>query len=199
MLGNTISKEIFDRARYNNFWPKSIIVVFVLLTTLGIYWKKKRILCQIPKYQWNVLTLKQTVTLIILIYINSVPGDYLVGAFPPSEYLFIYEELRVILTENLIIRFLLPILLIRNTQRTLPALWTEKPWKRREFFMTQPNFPQTKITVEEEVSGDVQVSVEEEISVVSVVHEGRKHNDRTTTTTTLANTAAGSSLPEVAD
>ena len=201
MIGNTISQEIFDRARYNNFWPKSIIVLFVLLTTFGIYWKKKRILCQIPKYQWNVLTLKQTVTLIILIYLNSVPGDYLVGAFPPSESLFIYEELRVILTENLITRFLLPILLILNTQRTLPALWAEKPWKRRDFFMTKLNFPETTISVEQEVSVDVEVSVEEEISVVQ---EGRrhralgKHKDRTTTTT-LANTATGSSLPEVPD
>lgn len=73
-------------------------------------------------------------------------------------------------------------------KRTMPELWAEKPWKRREFFMTklnfQTNFPETE---------------------VSVVQEARRHrallkqNDRATTTTTLANTATGSNLPEVVE
>ena len=181
-----MTKETFSKARYNNLWSKSIIVIFVLLTTLGIYWKKKRILCKIPKYQRNVLTLKQTVGLIILLYANNMLCDYLLAVFPPSEFLFILEELRVILVENLLTRFLLPILLISNTQRTFPALWAEKHWKRREFFMTKITLPETKVSLEDQE------------------HEGRKHtalgqhNERTTTTT-LANYAMGSSLTEVAD
>ena len=181
-----MTKETFSKARYNNLWSKSIIVIFVLLTTLGIYWKKKRILCKIPKYQRNVLTLKQTVGLIFLLYANNMLCDYLLALFPPSEFLFILEELRVILVENLLTRFLLPILLISNTQRTFPALWAEKHWKRREFFMTKITLPETKVSLEEEE------------------HEGRRHtalgqhNERTTTTT-LANYAMGSSLTEVAD
>ena len=68
MIGreDRMTKEMFSKSRYNNFWSKSIIVIFVLLTTLGIYWKKKRILLKIPKSQKNVLTLKQTVAVIFL-------------------------------------------------------------------------------------------------------------------------------------
>ena len=182
MIGNTMTKEIFSQARYNNLWSKSMIVLFVLLTTLGIYWKKKRILSRIEKYQRNVLTLKQTVAVILFIYTNNVICDYLLAIFPPSEFLFILEELRVVLVENLLTRFLLPVLLILNTKRTLPALWTEKTWKRREFFMTKLNFPTTKVSVVQETSRDLV-----------------RPNDSTTTTTTLANTAMGSNLPEVSE
>ena len=194
MIGNTMSKEIFSKSRYNNFWSKSIIVIFVLLTTLGIYWKKKRILLRIEKYQRNVLTLKQTVAVILFLYTNNLLCDYLLAIFPPSEFLFILEELRVVLVENLLTRFLLPVLLILKTKRTLPALWTEKTWKRREFFMTKLHFPLTRHRVQV-----VQVVR------VDVVQEGRgkqrdlvRHSNRTTTTT-LANTACGSNLPEVSE
>ena len=104
MIGNTMSKEIFSKSRYNNFWSKSIIVIFVLLTTLGIYWKKKRILWKIPKSQKNVLTLKQTVAVIFLVYVNNLLTDYTLSIFPPSELLFTLEELRVILQENILTR-----------------------------------------------------------------------------------------------
>ena len=67
----------------------------------------------------------------------------------------------------------------------MPELWAEKPWKRREFFMTKLNFElhfhQTEVSVDQE----------EERSRFFV-----EHNERTTT---LANTATGSNLPEVAD
>ena len=187
-----MTEEIFSQARYNNLWSKSMIVLFVLLTTLGIYWKKKRILSRIEKYQRNVLTLKQTVAVILFLYTNNLLCDYLLAIFPPSEFLFILEELRVVLVENLLTRFLLPVLLILNTKRTLPALWTEKTWKRREFFMTKLHFPLTRHRVQE-----VQ---EVKVVRVDVVQEGRrKQRDRTTTTTTLANTASGSNLPEVSE
>ena len=181
-----MSEEIFSKMRYNNFWNKSLIVLFVLLTTMGIYWKKKRILFRIEKYQRNVLTLNQTVALILFLYTNNMLCDYLLVLSPPSEFLFILEELRVLLGENIITRFLLPVLLILNTRRTLPALWTEKSWKRQEFFMTKLDFPKIKI----------QVVVQDERR-----HRQRylvNHNNRTTTTT-LANTAMGSTLPEVSE
>ena len=187
MIRNTMTKEILSKSRLTNFWLKSLIVIFVLLTTLGIYWKKKRILLKIPKYQWNVLTLNQTVALIFLVYTNNLLCDYLLIFFPPSELLFILEELRVILVENLIIRFLLPFFLILNTKRRLPALWTETSWKRREFFMTKINFqshyPQTEVSFDQEERRQKDLF---------------KYNDRTTTTT-LANTAMGSNIPEVSD
>ena len=103
MIRNTLTREIFSQSRYNNFWFKSIIVFFVLLMTLGIFWKK-RILLKIPKHQQNVLTLSQTVATILLIYTNNVLCDYLLSLAPSSEILFILEELRVILMENIITR-----------------------------------------------------------------------------------------------
>ena len=184
--GTTMTEKIFSNARYRNFFVKSLIVLFVVLNTLGIYWKKKRILLRIPKYQRNVLTLNQTVAVILWLYTNNILCDYLLAIFPPSEFLFILEELRVLLGENIVTKFLLPICLILNTRRTLPALWTEKSWKRQEFFMTKLDFPKIKI----------QVVVQEERRYRYLV----KHNDTTTTTTTtLANTAMGSNLPEVSE
>ena len=197
MIRNTMSQERFYKSRYNNLWSKSIIVIFVLLTTLGIYWKKKRLLSKIPKSQENVLTLKQTVAVLLLVYFNNLICDYLLAFFPPTEFLFILEELRVILVENIVTRFLLPVLLILNTRRTLPALWAEKDCERREFFMTklnlQTNF--TEICVVQEVSV-VQDTSELEEEIRHTVQA--RHNQRTETTT-LANTATGSNLPDVSD
>ena len=184
--GTTMTEKIFSNARYQNFFVKSLIVLFVVLNTLGIYWKKKRILLRIPKYQRNVLTLNQTVAVILWLYTNNILCDYLLAIFPPSEFLFILEELRVLLGENIVTKFLLPICLILNTRRTLPALWTEKSWKRREFFMTNLDFPKIEVVVQEERRYRYLV----------------KHNDTTTTTTTtttLANTAMGSNLPEISE
>ena len=215
MIGNTMSKEITSKSRYNNLWSKSIIVLFVLLTTIGIYWKKKRLLSKIPKCQRNVLTLKQTVAVIFLVYSNNLVCDYLLAFFPPTQFLFILEELRVLLVENIVIRFLLPVLLILNTRRTLPALWAEKDCERREFFMTklnsQSDFPDSEALVVQEVP--VVLEVQEVRGVheapvmqkVRVVQEGRKERhfikdkNYRTSITTLANTATGSSLPEVSE
>ena len=117
MIGNKTSKEIFSKSRYSNFWSKSVVFFFVLLTTMGIYWKKRKILFKIPKYQRNVLTLNQTVGVVCLVYTVSVLTDYLLACFPPSQLLFIMEEVRVMLVKNIITRFLLPLLLILNTRR----------------------------------------------------------------------------------
>ena len=198
MIGNTVSKEIFSKSRYSNFWSKSVVVFFVLLTTLGIHWKKKKILFKIPKCQRNVLTLNQTVGVICLVYTISVLCDYLLAFFPPSQLLFIMEELRVILVENIITRFLLPLLLILNTRRTLPALWAEKDWKRQEFFTTK--LPSNQISLVQDIQ-EVPLLVQE----FSVIQEGKRQLNKSiqnqrTTTTTLANSAMMiSSLPEVSD
>ena len=183
MIGTKISPETFFELRYNNFSIKSLTVLFVLLTTVGIYWKKKRILVKIEKYQRNVLTLNQTVALNLWLYINNLLSDYSLIFFAPTEFLFILEELRVLLGENIVTRFLLPVLLILNTRRTLPALWTEKSWKRREFFMTKLDFPKIEVHV-----------VQEERRHMYLV----KHNFRTKTTS-LASTEMGSTLPEVSE
>ena len=74
-------QDVSARLMFNNFVWKTIIAVFVMLTTAGIYWKKKRISFKIENHQRNVLTLKQTLGIISLIYCNNVLADCLLASF----------------------------------------------------------------------------------------------------------------------
>ena len=123
--------------RYNNLWSKSLIAGFALLTSLAIYWKKKRVRFKISNYQRNVLTLKQTVGIIVYIYCNNVILDYLLAMFKPNDLVFFSEELRVLVMENLLLRFAFPIFLIFKTKKTLQSLWTSNNIRRSEFYMTK--------------------------------------------------------------
>ena len=123
--------------RFNNFCFKTIIGVFVMLTTAGIYWKKKRISFKIENHQRNVLTLKQTLGIISLIYCNNVLADYLLASFKPSDLVFLFEEVRVLLVENVLTRFVIPVVLILNTRNQLPGLWIDTEVRRSEFYMTK--------------------------------------------------------------
>ena len=155
MMRNTKlqEQEDFARYRFNNFCSKSIVAVFVILTTAGIYWKKRRISNKIGNNQRNLLTLRQTLGIILFIYFNNVVADHILAWFKPSRLVFLLEEMRVILVENLLTRFFLPILLIIYTKTSLPALWSNQDVRRSEFYMTKPNFEisikMTKVNNEE--------------------------------------------------
>ena len=123
--------------RFNNACFKTIIGVFVMLTTAGIYWKKKRISFKIENHQRNVLTLKQTLGIISLIYCNNVLAVYLLASFKPSDLVFLFEEVRVLLVENVLTRFVIPVVLILNTRNQLPGLWRDTEVRRSEFYMTR--------------------------------------------------------------
>ena len=138
MIRNTAFQEEFAKARFNNFCSKSIVMVFVVLTAAGIYWKKKRLTNKIEDHQRNVLTLNQTIGVIFLIYCNNVILDYLLANFQPSDLVFLLEELRVLIVENVLTKCLIPIFLILNTKRQLPGLWTNNELKRTDFYMTKP-------------------------------------------------------------
>lgn len=138
MIRNTAFQEDFAKYRFNNFCSKSIVMVFVVLTTAGIYWKKKRLSNKIEDHQRNVLTLNQTLGVIFLIYCNNVILDYLLAIFQPSDLVFLLEELRVLIVENVLTKCLIPIFLILNTRRQLPSLWTNNEIKKTDFYMTKP-------------------------------------------------------------
>ena len=140
MFRNIEFPEEFDKYRFNNLSLKSIVIIFVILKTAGIYWKKKRLTNNIENHQRNVLTLKQTLGLLFLIYCSNVLSDYTLSLFKPTDLVFFLEELRVLLVENLLIKFTIPIVLILNTKKHLPGLWTNREIKRSEFFMTRLNF-----------------------------------------------------------
>ena len=154
MLGNTVVQEDFAKARFNNFCSKSIVMVFVILTSAGIYWKRKRLSNKVENHQRNLLTLKQTVGLLFLIYGNNVLLDYLLAIFQPNHLVFTLEMLRVVILENLLTKFAIPVGLILNSRRHLPGLWSNKQIQRLEFSMTKPTFHSFSREPKAEKDGD---------------------------------------------
>ena len=61
---------------------KTIGLVIVLICTIGIYWKKSRNLIQARRCQYNVMTLNQTVLLVLLLNVDSVVLSYFLQGRP---------------------------------------------------------------------------------------------------------------------
>ena len=151
-------------------------MVFVFLTSAGIYWKKKRLSNKVENHQRNLLTLKQTVGLLFFIYCNNVLLDYLLAIFKPNQLVFTMEILRVVIVENLLTKFAIPVGLILNSRRHLPGLWSNKQIKRPEFFMTEPNFDSFNKKPINERDGDnrntrVRIQVEEAVEFIRRLSE----------------------------
>ena len=84
-----------DSIRHGNQMMKNACLVSALICFIGIYWKKKRLF--IParrKSQCNVITLNQTVLLVILINLDSML-TYLLH--PNNQRLFFLLELEIYL------------------------------------------------------------------------------------------------------
>ena len=141
-----------SKLRNGNFFIKSLLLLFAAIIMIAANWKKKALAIR-KSYQRNVLTLRETMAVLVFLYINGVISDYL---FLPSENnsLFILEMLRVILLENIAFKFLFPILLIYRTQSSLPSLWqTREIENKKHFFMTKFNFvPEYPLTVNSSTS-----------------------------------------------
>ena len=103
----------------------------------GIWWKQRKLRIR-QRGQINLVTLYQTVGLLVFIYLDNSVLSYLLGTQQKS--VFILETLRIILIENIFLKFLLPILLIINSKTRLPALWVDKHHRRLEFFTSSPSF-----------------------------------------------------------
>ena len=61
---------------------KTTGLVIVLICTIGIYWKKSRNLIQARRCQYNVMTLNQTVLLVLLLNVDSVVLSYFLQGRP---------------------------------------------------------------------------------------------------------------------
>ena len=135
-----------DLLRFGNFVTKTVVLILVLITTRAIIWKKKRLFVKVKKY--NVLTFNQTLNIVIILYINNAVLDYIfqfniINAllfFLSSEHIFTLEMLRVILIENIVLKFVMPIIFIINTRASLRSLWSEIPYKEINFFMSEPSY-----------------------------------------------------------
>ena len=122
--GSTSLNYESSKLRNGNFFIKSLLLLLAVIIMIAANWKKKAL--DIRKlYQRNVLTLTQTMAVLVFLYINGVISDYL---FLPSENnsIFVLEMLRVIFLENISFKFLFPIFLIYRTQ-SLPLSGTEHP------------------------------------------------------------------------
>lgn len=135
-----------DLLRFGNFVTKTIVIIGVVITSLAILWKKKRLNVRVKKY--NVLTFYQTLKIVIILYINNAVFDYIFQCnivtailyYYSSEHIFILEMLRVIFLENIFIKFIMPTIFIINTRSSLRSLWSEVPYKQINFFMSEPSY-----------------------------------------------------------
>ena len=109
--------------------------------TLGIHWKRRhsRKPMAVPG-NVNVVTLKQTVTLLTLFSFDNtllafvITTDNALGI--SNELVFLLEMLRVIFIENIFFKFLVPLYLLQNSRTSLPALWAERNCRKQKFFIT---------------------------------------------------------------
>ena len=118
---------------------RNAILVMALICLVGIYWKKKRMF--IPprrQSQFNVITLNQTVLLVILINIDSMVSTLLT----PSEdrLFFVMELLRIIFIENVFFKCLIPVYLLHCACHRYTLLWVDRNPRQLEFFMTAPSY-----------------------------------------------------------
>ena len=103
---------------------------------------------------YNLLTLKQTVILLILFSFDNSGLSFIISNdFLPnfvsinSELVMKVEILRVILVENIFFKFLVPLYLLIQSRSKLPSLWADEDQRKLKFFMTSPSFiPRPVIT-----------------------------------------------------
>ena len=123
-LGDLLASHKFyvnpDSIRHGNQVMKNGALVSALICLLGIYWKKKRVF--IPaRSQHNVITLNQTVLLVILLNLDSMLTYVL---HPNSQRLFfLLELLKIIFIENIFFKCLVPVFLLHWSRRHYPTLW----------------------------------------------------------------------------
>ena len=108
-----------DSIRNGNLVLKSVVLAGGLLCTLGIYWKKRRKNIRKSGQQYNVMTLNQTVLLVILLNLDSTFFSYLLSAPVSGTLLFNLEMLRTILIENLFFKCLQPLEKSKNCFSTI--------------------------------------------------------------------------------
>ena len=88
--------------------------------------------------QYNVITLNQTVLLVILLNLDSMLTYVL---HPNSQRLFFLLELmKIIFIENIFFKCLIPVYLLHCSRRHYPNLWVDRKPRKCNFFMTAPSF-----------------------------------------------------------
>ena len=119
--------------RNGNLAFKTILILLVLILKFGIFWKNRREK-KIVKMNYNIMSLNQTIFLLVLLYLDNTFLSYFI--VDKTNVVFNLEIFRLIFVENILLRFLIPLYLIFDSRTRLPALWAENPERKLEFFMT---------------------------------------------------------------
>ena len=136
-----------ESIRNGNLVFKSLPVIFALICTAGVYWKRKRQRIRV-KENYNVMTFNGTVLLVLLIYLDNILFSYLM--LDSSQQNFTLEILRTIFIENLFFKCLFPTHLLLQSRTHLKALWVDTQPKKINFFVTPPSFiPRSGLVIRE--------------------------------------------------
>ena len=118
--------EKYRRTRLTIFSIRTLVSVAIFIFGMLILLPKKRLPFHRDKYQFNVVTLKQTLGIVFIFYLMNAL-EYLIEM---DKYL----ELSILSIVSLVT----PALLIVTTKQSYPSLWTEcdNSNTRYQFFMT---------------------------------------------------------------
>ena len=106
------------------FSMRTLLSVSIFIFGILIFLRKRRLPFHRDKYQFNVVTLKETLGIVVIFYLHAL--NYVVEM---DKYL----ELLILSGGSLVI----PLLLIVTTKQSYPSLWTEADNSNaRRFFMT---------------------------------------------------------------
>ena len=115
----------YRRTKMIIFSMRTLLSVSIFIFGILILLRKRRLPFHRDKFQFNVVTLKETLVIVVIFYLNNAL-NYLVGL---DKYL----EMLILSSVSLLI----PVLLIITTKQSYPSLWTEHGnVKTRRFFMT---------------------------------------------------------------
>lgn len=117
----------YRRTRMTIFCLRTLASVSIFIFGILMLLRKKRLPFHRDKYQFNVVTLKQTLWIVLIFYLMNAL-EYWINL---DKYL----ELSVLSAASLLI----PVVLMITTRQSYPALWSEfdKSNSRYRFFMTR--------------------------------------------------------------
>ena len=102
-----------------------------------MHWTKSRLAGKIiSKFQRNMMTMNQTSALSVIFYFNNI-SIYVLSSLEdsvPGKYLFLFDICRIIVVENILLKFLLPVVLIARSRTNLPSLWLKTTREEKEFY-----------------------------------------------------------------
>ena len=131
------------------FTTMSFVIIFILYATM--MWKKKQFLNRVKKRQNNLLTLNQTVALSVWLTLDYILVECCVWIIP-QEKILLFEMLKLIIIDNICYRFLVPLVLLFNSKKIFPELWSRTLEGKSSFYMTErekiPRRPNTFIETE---------------------------------------------------